>query len=400
MKKYIVIIIANVLMLSCNSKSEKEIVDVTIDTDYLEEIIIKPTNFIKNSTYIQLETEENSLLGNNIEKLVVNEDKIFILDSNNKIFVFDINGAFLNTIGSKGSGPNEQLSIVSFYVHPIKKYIGVFDILKHTVFKYSFDGILLDKVKYDKSLSEFYNVVLLPENNKLILTTYNEPRNKYEYLLINESNMDLESEKFPYLATGDIAMKYGFPRIAINQNTCFVLSQYSDVIQKYNNGEFNPYLLVNTHLKSISPNIKFSDVKETGTVLDFDKDLIEKKYSLGLEQIFLTDNYLYIKYNNYEKNEIYHIFRDFPNDRNFLVTLDKGFYEYPMSGIISFENFKASSNNNLILILFSNDSFKDVDQEVIDNNKSLKKIRSNYKEDNNPIVVFVNVEKIFKDAKN
>ena len=98
MKKYILILILNGLILSCNPKQERQSIDLIIDIEELEEIKITPGNFIKNSTYIQLETNENCLIGNNIEKLVVKDNQIFILDSNNKIFVFDTNGTFLNTI--------------------------------------------------------------------------------------------------------------------------------------------------------------------------------------------------------------------------------------------------------------------------------------------------------------
>lgn len=116
MKKYILILILNGLILSCNPKQERQSIDLIIDIEELEEIKITPGNFIKNSTYIQLETNENCLIGNNIEKLVVKDNQIFILDSNNKIFVFDTNGTFLNTIGEKGGGPNEQLSNVLFFI--------------------------------------------------------------------------------------------------------------------------------------------------------------------------------------------------------------------------------------------------------------------------------------------
>lgn len=331
--------------------------------------------------------------------MVVKDNQIFILDSNNKIFVFDTNGTFLNTIGEKGGGPNEQLSIVSFYVHPIKKYIAIFDILRQTVFKYSYNGILLDKIKYDNSISEFYDVDLLSDENKLVLTTYNEPRNKYEYLLVDEENMKLERKVFPYLATNNVSMKYGFPRVTMVQDTCFILTQYSDIVQKYHNNNINPYLLVSTHLKQINKNTKFSGRNETGTILDFDSNLKKDNYSLGLEQILSTDEYLYLLYNNYHKNKIYHIFRDLQYNQNFSITLDKEFYKYPIADIVSFGNFKASTNKYFVAVFMLRDGFKEVNEDIISENESIKEIRSEFEEDGNPIIVFINIQQIVQDAR-
>ena len=157
--------------------------------------------------------------------------------------------------------------------------------------------------------------------------------------------MKLERKVFPYLATNNVSMKYGFPRVTMVQDTCFILTQYSDIVQKYHNNNINPYLLVSTHLKQINKNTKFSGRNETGTILDFDSNLKKDNYSLGLEQILSTDEYLYLLYNNYHKNKIYHIFRDLQYNQNFSITLDKEFYKYPIADIVSFGNFKPVQIN-------------------------------------------------------
>lgn len=401
MKKNIAMfMILSLVIMSCNNQKQKnETADLTIDIKKLEEVVISPNIVLRNSTYVQLETNDSSLIGNNIEKLAVMDNKIFILDSNKRIFVFSKDGTFLNKIGNIGAGPNEQLSIVSFYLHPVKKYIGVFDVLKQTVFKFSFDGTLLDKIKFDKSIPEFYDVNLLLKDNMLIMNTYNEPRNKHQYLLVNEKELKLEKLFFPYLATGNVSMKYGFPRIAIMQDTCFILTQYSDNVKKYHNKDFVPYLQINSHLKSINNDTKFSSTNETGSVLDYDNNLINNKYSLGIEQIYATNEYLYLLYQNYQEKKTYHIIRNLSENKNYLITLDEEFYKYPMADIVSFGNFKSSTTEHLITTFILRDGFMDVDGEVINNNESLKKIRKEFDEEGNPIIAFIDIKKIIKDAK-
>ena len=399
MKKYIILLILYGLILSCKHEQKVQSIDIVLDINALEEIKITAENYIKNATYIQLETNDDCLIGNYIEKLVDIDNKIFILDSNNKIFVFDANGAFLNTIGEKGGGPDELLSIMSFYVHPIKEYVGVIDVLKHTVFKYSYNGVLLDKVKYDNSLSEFYEVDLVNDENQLILTTFNEQKNNYEYLIVDENNMKLERDFSPYIITAEVPMKYGFPRVSILKDTCFILTQYSDIVQKYHDGKVNPYLLLDTHLKGVAHDTKFSDATETGSILDINNNLEKNKYSLGLEQVFSTNDFLYLNTFNYDKQKIYNIFRDLQRNQNYSVILDEAFLIYPIAGIVSFENFLTSTSNDLVAVFVNREGFMDVDEEVINNNESIKKIRSEYEEDGNPIIVYINLKKLLEDAK-
>lgn len=307
-------------------------------------------------------------------------------------------GNFLNTIGEKGGGPNEQLSIISFYINSIKKYIGIIDVIKQTVFKYSFNGVLLDKVRFGNSLSEFYNVDMLYNGGQLILTTYNEYGNEYEYILIDEESLKIEREYSPYIKTSDVSMKYGFPRVAFIKDTCFFLTQYSDIVQKYQNNKVNPYLLVKTHLSKINSNTRFSGFNQTGSVLDFNDNLIANNYSLGLEQIFATDNYLYLLYNSYHENRIYHIFRDIQHNRYFSIILDREFYKYPVAGIVSFENFLASTSNGFVTVFINREGFMDVSEDIIKNNESLTKIRSEFEEEGNPIIAFINIKQLLEDA--
>ena len=70
--------------------------------------------------FLKLETTNDCLIAT-INKMYFDDNKIFIKDSNDKIFVFDDSGKFLNTVGSIGQGPDDHFSIYDFYLDKINK---------------------------------------------------------------------------------------------------------------------------------------------------------------------------------------------------------------------------------------------------------------------------------------
>lgn len=76
------------------------------------------TDFIENVSYIQLETEENSLIGI-ITNIYVSTDRIYVLDAikTKSLFIFDISGKFINRICRLGNGPGEYRYLMDFVVN-------------------------------------------------------------------------------------------------------------------------------------------------------------------------------------------------------------------------------------------------------------------------------------------
>lgn len=388
------------LLFSCNTKEKKNISIESIDIDKIAEVKLSPDEVIRCTKYVQLETNDSCLIGNKITKLLVKDNKIFILDSNWKVLVFDINGNFLNTIGEVGNGPKEQQSIIGFYVQTKDKYVGVFDYYRSTLFKYSYDGTLLDKIKYERSkILSFASVDFNEADNTLVFSNSNSTNIRFNYSLVDEKTMKVKEQFYPYLITNNVLMDYGYSRIAMSKDQCFLLTQYSSIVQRYSNGAFEPYLNVNTHLKQVTKDTRFTGEKDTGTPLDFERNLRQDGYSLGLEQTISTDKYLYLSYNDPRDHKSKQFFRNLDNNKSISIVLDDAFYKSPFSELVSFGYFSASTSNCLISTIYIRNGFSEMDIDVINKNESLQKIRANYKEDNNPTIAFININKLLDEAQ-
>ena len=112
----------------------------TIDTKKL-------LDMIQSIDYIKLDSSEPM---GPINKMIVTNDKIFIMDSfaAQQIFVFDKTGKLLYRIKNKGRGPKEYISIWDMQVDTIRNEILVNDALARSYLYYSTDdGTFLRREK-------------------------------------------------------------------------------------------------------------------------------------------------------------------------------------------------------------------------------------------------------------
>ena len=102
-------------------------------------INLSESHFFSNKTIISLETEEYSLIH---DYSYVQEDgeNLFIFSTNraSPILRFDIDGNFMNKIGSIGNGPNEFAKIFDVFINREKSIVEVLD--GYRIIYFSYDG--------------------------------------------------------------------------------------------------------------------------------------------------------------------------------------------------------------------------------------------------------------------
>ena len=115
----------------------------TIDVSRLNNEV-KFSEVFSTINYIPLETTENCYL-TYITQIQFDDSLIFVQDKRrDEIFVFDLNGHFLNRIGEIGKGPGEILQYGDFHIDNTKKVIEVHDVGGNYLYYYSYSGELLE----------------------------------------------------------------------------------------------------------------------------------------------------------------------------------------------------------------------------------------------------------------
>ena len=94
----------------------------------------------ENIEFVPLETNENCLLSEDLSKIEIFENTIFLSDYK-YIFRFDMNGKFLNRIGRIGKGPGEYTQgMQTFLIDKQNRHLIFFEMVTKKMMTFDFEG--------------------------------------------------------------------------------------------------------------------------------------------------------------------------------------------------------------------------------------------------------------------
>lgn len=107
------------------------------------------SEIVDSLQYIKLETTDESLIGN-IDKLFATKERLILLDRDNaeSIYLFNLQGEFINKISRMGRGPNEYLSIEDIAVDEDAEQIILWDSQAGKLLIYGFDGTFINAMPF------------------------------------------------------------------------------------------------------------------------------------------------------------------------------------------------------------------------------------------------------------
>ena len=165
MKTHLLLALCGLVFLgSCNTSSEKEAGNnITINLDKKE--TVSANLFIDSIGYVKLETLDENLIST-IKKILIDEEKIYILDDRSGVFVFNRAGKFQYSIARIGRGPEEYIKADNIFLNQTTQIIGIIDLQNQKIQHYNtVDGSFL----YSKKLERFVYSIF-PITNDLFLS--------------------------------------------------------------------------------------------------------------------------------------------------------------------------------------------------------------------------------------
>ena len=240
--------------------------------------------------FIPLETTEESLLDNNLRDITITEKDIFLFDYN-KGYRFDRRGKFVNSIGSKGQGPEEFVRPMRMAVDTINRWIYFFDYTRNIV-KYDYNGKHIETLAtkgygFGLLLINAPGQFVIDNNNYL----FSKPGERYSTYFYSEKEKKEISkfscdykEKIPSMSICDpIAYK--------NNNNLFLKDFWCDTIYMMK-GVYDAYSY------AVIQKGKFINRNVDDKSLIGEKPLNEERFILGVYQIHESDRFFYLSTNN------------------------------------------------------------------------------------------------------
>ena len=162
------LILISISLITCIAHNDNNVTNIKMTDNIINHIY--SDDLIEVEKFIPLETDTTFLIGE-IGKIVVYDEMLFILDNTiaKKLFVFDMNGKFIRTIGKLGKGADELLNPVDFSINLSNGNIAILDNYR-SLLVFKING----EMKYNRILSKenrFDNICY--NNNDLYLYTSN-----------------------------------------------------------------------------------------------------------------------------------------------------------------------------------------------------------------------------------
>ncbi len=171
MKSKLTISLIAISFYSCNNKYSTDEVDTDVPViQFGENLDVVNSSDVIEVEFLTLQTDAESIVGS-IDDIYQTDNRIFVSDSQtNQLFCFDNDGKFISTIGRRGQGAGEYITIKSFFVNTDKRLIGIYDDNQNRLLYYSLDNHMLSE---DYSIRNMITTGCVSANDYLIWNTYN-----------------------------------------------------------------------------------------------------------------------------------------------------------------------------------------------------------------------------------
>ncbi|MEE4114958.1 MAG: 6-bladed beta-propeller [Marinilabiliaceae bacterium] len=280
--KRTVFLVLSIFMVSCSTKQVPEVQQIEISYKMADG---KIEDLIRNFELIQLDTCTEAHI-TYAEKIVYKDNMYFIKDEN-KVLIFNSNGAFLNIIERTGRGPDEYVYLSDFYYDDSSKEIIL--TARNLLFFFNLEGELkrTEKLEFGVDLihktnnGNFAFSRIFPSGEKnfdynLILT------NKNFEILEKKISLPLQSEKGGMLLGQSGRLRSNFGRD-------YFLSLFCDTVFLIDKDKIIPDIVFNFDKDVFS-------ISGIGRELDRDKQYLHFDYAETEKNRILSFSFNWVNY--------------------------------------------------------------------------------------------------------
>lgn len=388
-------ILISTLFLFCGCNSSTERSDSKINVDIKNYIIIDRedlsretfflSDIITDYSIVKLETNNNCLVGS-VDKIVVQNDRIYILDKKTQsIFVFDIKGKFLFKIRYKGRGPFEYLAIYDFAVH---KEIIVLDGQKKRLFFYNHDGKALEE-----NVLPFYVDHLEVISDQLFAFTGSAREDRL--IIWDRESKTIKAKYFAYSNKNSVR---GLKPFDCYQNSVLYTRPFNDTILSINqDGVFKKVFIDYGEYKVTDSKLYIEPIFHTTEA--------RPECMTGTRWFTETDSFIYFvfDYNELNPQSPYYVLFCKETGSN-LIYANQSIIDDVLFGLYAPQIRSATKDGKFIFSVSSLEIVQSVKRMEDENLSKYKKqnietfkiLSAEVKETDNPLIIFYNFKKSMK----
>lgn len=349
--------------------------------DLKELSFIDPLQLIDSCSYIPL---DNSILIGQVKNLQITDQYIFLVNNtNDSLYVFNLKGKFLNTIGTLGRGPQEYITLKSYCVSPDNDTVIIYDHYKlsfYTRDNHFIRSIDLAKHIPVKQYVSPVNSIYYAAPGKILFKHNMISGSKTFYSIYDYNLNQLEDiAQFPYVLSFSDPNSFidlDFFRVTTWQNTLSCPIFYNDTIFTYSDAKLTPRFIIPA-MKDKMISDRLIHQQDRKTQQEAMKVLFES--GLYILHIYESEHYFFIIYNGKKACEL---IWNKEQHKGLLIQSCKTFWNVtyaplavPAYAILNDRPFFDSQGNRFFPIP-----------------ESTQKIKAQITEDDNPVIVFYHLK--------
>lgn len=361
---------------------------------------LKFSEFFINPKYVKLETKDVSNLIGEVDNIFFGDENIYIR-SGAKVFCFSETGKLINMVNFFGAGPGECSSPLGLYIDENKNSFSVLANDKRSLIKYTLSGEFIDEVRFP---GYGFNFTQTPSEDVLLFIG-NERSifNKQE-----EAKLIIKYSKEGKFLDGYIDKSEFHPKnlnklgnndfCSSNEGRLYYKFPLFDTIYEYANDELTPRFLIDFGEHQLPTEYLY--LNHSGKALSEIARI--EKLAYRASNFIDSDNFYYfdfiygehgkrtMHFYHKETGQVY-LFNQITND--FIAESNTHHIEYNQRPI-------GSRSGTLIFLLEPHALLRNIRalkkatsslefQRFVNENKNLFKLLETIKEDDNPIILFL-----------
>jgi hypothetical protein len=318
-------------------------------------------------------------------KIRIADSLMFIMDDNFKIFVYQQDGTFVNTIGTIGKGPNELQSITNFYINEKERYIGVMDPVGLKMVRHTFEGTPLKTFSLDRTAWQMIQDIDMIDEEHILTTYTNGPLSPNQYALVSEDDYSLMRYLLPHITIGkDNCGNAYIETFAQSGGKWYAPEMLSDTLYAFQGNKLIPRCILDFGIKHPNPEVIREDEPYPCARSMGGNTLRKKGYSTGIDRILPAGKYLYFQ--NFALRIKYDIFLDPEKGTGFY------FEEQENRNIFhSLDQFKTWNGSEMVCVIPVNIALHEQEGEYALSHPKVLEVMRQCKEEDNPIIGFYKV---------
>lgn len=283
-----------ILICSCQRTERFKEINGNLTPVYIDPVSKKELplpEYFDTISFLPLETNDSAIIGS-ISKIEFYYDKIFTVDGiSNKIYVFDLSGNYLNTIGRSGKGPGEFNKISEASVDTFSHSVVFFDFNLKKELRYDINGSFISEKNNHRWISECH---FLDSSTYIYRTGNYSPADlneKVVYKINLVSNDSLIKSYFPYKEKPEVTTYELARMITRTFNRIYIGKLFNDTIYEFDKIRMVPRFKI-TYLNSgIPQTILTKNNSEIGEAL-----WKNKTYAYGHQIFSETSSFIFFTY--------------------------------------------------------------------------------------------------------